>query len=80
MTFDLFMVWSNLCPSCCGNTGRMLQICNSCFLSDERIVAHGPLVWLKTRLSGPTFICLLQHCDFLLIYIQVKHSVGLIMR
>ena len=21
MTFDLFMVWLNLCPSCCGNTG-----------------------------------------------------------
>ena len=23
MTFDLFMVWSNLCPSCCSNTGRL---------------------------------------------------------
>ena len=22
MTFDLFRAWSNLCPSCCGNTGR----------------------------------------------------------
>ena len=21
MTFDLFMAWSNLRPSCCGNTG-----------------------------------------------------------
>ena len=21
MTIDLFMIWSNLCPSCCGNTG-----------------------------------------------------------
>ena len=25
MTFDRFMVWSNLCPRCCGNTGRMLH-------------------------------------------------------
>ena len=25
MTFDGFMVWSNLCPSCCGNTGRLLH-------------------------------------------------------
>ena len=25
MTFDRFMVWSNLCPSCCGNTGRLLH-------------------------------------------------------
>ena len=24
MTFDGFMVWSNLCPSCYGNTGRLL--------------------------------------------------------
>ena len=30
MTY-LLMVWSNLCHSCCGNTGRTLQICNSCF-------------------------------------------------
>ena len=22
MTIDLFMVWSNVCPSCCGNIGR----------------------------------------------------------
>ena len=22
MSFDLFRVWSNLCPGCCGNTGR----------------------------------------------------------
>ena len=25
MTFDLFMVWSNLCPSCYGNTGKMVR-------------------------------------------------------
>ena len=25
MTFDLFMVWSNLFPSCGCNTGRMLH-------------------------------------------------------
>ena len=25
MTFDLYMVWSNLCPSCHGNNGRMLH-------------------------------------------------------
>ena len=23
--FDLLMAWLNLCPSCCGNTGRILQ-------------------------------------------------------
>ena len=45
MTFDLFMVWSVLYPSCCGNTGRMLH--GSCkyeiaVLSGERIEAHGP--------------------------------------
>ena len=34
MIFDLFTVWSNLCPSCCGNTreaARYLQMCCSCF-------------------------------------------------
>ena len=48
MTFDLYLVWSNLCPICCGNTGRMLHgICKYAIavLSDERIVAHGPLVF-----------------------------------
>ena len=47
MTFDLFMVWSNSCPSCCGNTGRMLHgICKYAIavLSGVRFVAHGPLV------------------------------------
>ena len=47
MTFDLFMVWSNLCPSCCGNTGRMLHgICKYAItvLSGELIMAYGPLV------------------------------------
>ena len=42
MTFDLFMVRSNLCPSCCGNTGRLLH--GICKYAGERIVAHGPLV------------------------------------
>ena len=42
MTFDLFMVWSDLCPSCCGNTGRLLH--DICKYAGERIVAHGPLV------------------------------------
>ena len=25
VTFDLFTAGSDLCPSCCGNTGRMLH-------------------------------------------------------
>ena len=36
------MVWSNLCPSCCGNTGRLLH--GICKYAGERIVAHGPFV------------------------------------
>ena len=36
------MAWSNLCPSCCGNTGRLLH--GICKYAGERIVAHGPLV------------------------------------
>ena len=50
MTFDLFMVWSNLCPSCCCNTGRMLygifKYAIAFVLSGERIVALGPLVYM----------------------------------
>ena len=45
ITFDRFMVWSNLCPNCCGNTGRMLH--DICKYAGERIVAHGPLVFLS---------------------------------
>ena len=36
------MVWSDLCPSCCGNTGRMLH--GICKYAGEQIVAHGSLV------------------------------------
>ena len=46
MTFDLFMV-SNLCPSCCGNTERLLH--GICKHASERIVAHGSLVFLFIR-------------------------------
>ena len=42
MTFDLLMVWSNLYPSCLGNTGRLLQ--SICKYAGERLVAHGPLI------------------------------------
>ena len=47
ITFDFFMTWSNLCPSCCGNTGRMLHgICKCAItvLSGEVIMVYGPLV------------------------------------
>ena len=47
MTFDPFMVCTNLCPSCGGNTGRMLHGVFKyaiAVLSDERIEAHEPLV------------------------------------
>ena len=47
MTFDLFRVWSNLCPSCCGNTGRLLH--GICKCAGERL-AHGPLV-IRFRLT-----------------------------
>ena len=33
MTFDLFMVWSDLCPSCCDNTGRMLHSICKCAIA-----------------------------------------------
>ena len=44
MTFDCFMVWLNLCPSCCSSIGRLLH--GICKYAGERIVAHGPLVFL----------------------------------
>ena len=51
MTFDLFMVWSNLCPIFCGNTGRLFHdICKFKY-AGERIVAYGPLVFLFVLLS-----------------------------
>ena len=48
MTFDLFMVWSNLCPSCCGNTGGLLH--GICKYAGERIVAYGSLVSFRTNM------------------------------
>ena len=40
MTSDLFIAWLNLCPICCGNTGRLLHgICRH--VKAVRIVAHG---------------------------------------
>ena len=42
MTFDLFMVWSNLCSNCCRNTGKLLR--SICKYAGERIVVHGPFV------------------------------------
>ena len=45
MIFDRFMVWSDLCPSCCGNTGRLLHGIYK--YAGEQIVAHGPLVFLS---------------------------------
>ena len=47
MTFDLFMVWSDLCPSCCCNTGRLLH--GICKYAVERSVAHGPHVILQRK-------------------------------
>ena len=46
MTFDLFMVWSNLSPSYFGNTGRLLH--GICKYAGEQIVANGPLVSYST--------------------------------
>ena len=49
MTLDLLTVWSNVCPSCCDNTGRSCMVfadMQYLFLSVERIVAHGLLVFL----------------------------------
>ena len=43
MTFDLFMVWSNLCHSCLA----IPEDCCIAFATGERILAHGPLVCLK---------------------------------
>ena len=58
MTFGLFKVWSNLCPSCCANTGRQLHgICKYeiAVSSGGRTVAHGPLVrcpYVHTSVTG----------------------------
>ena len=43
MTFDLFYGMVKLCPSYCGNTGRLLH--GICKYAGERIVAHGSLVF-----------------------------------
>ena len=43
MTIDLFMEWSDLCPSCCGNTGRMLHgICKYAIAVFIRLANCGP--------------------------------------
>ena len=55
MTFYLFMVWSIFCPSCCGDTGRLLH--GICKYTGERLVAHGPLVCV-------TVLFVLQLYDF----------------
>ena len=46
MTFDLFRIWSNLCPSCCGNTGRILhlRVCKSYFYHVSESWPMGPIV------------------------------------
>ena len=43
MIFDLCVVWSKLCPSCCGNTGRMLHgICKYAIAVFVRLANCGP--------------------------------------
>ena len=72
MTFDLFMVWSILCPSCCGNTGRLLH--GFCKYAGERMVAHGPLVFFFFFF----FFCLFffnkgnNFCDFLFAFLNTN--------
>ena len=63
MTFDSFIVWSNLCRSCCGNTGRLLH--DICKYADEQIVAHLPLVFICQRKQVLTFHvnCLHMKCQ-----------------
>ena len=66
MTFDLFMIWSNLCPSCCCNTGRSCMAFADMqwlFLSGEGIVAHGPLV--ISSVSSLSFLFLFLPCPCL---------------
>ena len=47
-----FMLWSNLCPSCCGNTGRMLHgICKYAIAVFIRWVNCGP--WTSCFLFCP---------------------------
>ena len=62
MPFDLFMVWSDLCPSCSGNTGRLLH--GICKCAGEWIVAHWPLVTWKFPCVVKTFLFVL----FILIF------------
>ena len=57
MTFDLYTVWSNLYPTCCGkNVSWYLQLL---FSSGERIVTHGPLVYrvLNFPAASHTLFC-----------------------
>ena len=62
MTFDLFMIWSNLCPSCCGNTGRLLH--GICKYAGERIVSHGLLVFPAYNILKWTYNSLRQIISF----------------
>ena len=52
MTFDLFTVWSNLCPSYCGITGRC---CNSCFY---QVSESWPMGLLFVLSSNVRVICI----------------------
>ena len=49
MTFDLFMVWSNLCPSCCGSTGRSYKT-----FAD---VQYNVVVFIRWANCGPWASC-----------------------
>ena len=52
MTFDLFIVWSNLRPSCYGNTGRMLHgICKYAIAVFIRWANCGPWISCSYLLS-----------------------------
>ena len=59
MNFDLFMVWSNLYPSCCGNTGRSCTAfaCSSCFSQVSESWPIGLLGWL----GEAKVLCILCH-------------------
>ena len=63
MTVDLFTM-SNLCPSCCGNTGRNCMVSEDMqqlFLSGERIVAHGLPVFLHALPCSNISILFSEH-------------------
>ena len=47
------MVWSDLCPSCCGDTGRNCMAI--VVLLGEQIMARGPLVFISLQIVGQKF-------------------------